>query len=66
MCGRYTLRRGELESVMRELGADTGGASYLWQPRYNIAPTDQVPILRPPGERLTRPGAHGLGHPARP
>ena len=45
MCGRYTLRRSELESVKRELGADTGGASYLWQPRYNIAPTDQLPIL---------------------
>jgi hypothetical protein len=42
---RYTLSRSELESVKRELAADTGGASYLWQPRYNIAPTDQVPIL---------------------
>ena len=45
MCGRYTLRRSELESVRRELGTETGGGSYLWQPRYNLAPTEQLPIL---------------------
>jgi putative SOS response-associated peptidase YedK len=45
MCGRYTLRHHNLESVKRELRADSNGGSYLWEPRYNIAPTDQVPIL---------------------
>ena len=65
MCGRYTLRRRDLEAVKRELGAETGGGSYLWQPRYNLAPTDQLPILVPPGERFTQPAADGLGHPAR-
>jgi putative SOS response-associated peptidase YedK len=44
MCGRFTLRR-DLESVYRELCVEAGGSNVLWSPRYNIAPTDQVPIL---------------------
>jgi putative SOS response-associated peptidase YedK len=44
MCGRFTLRR-DLESVHRELRIEAGGGSVLWSPRYNIAPTDQVPVL---------------------
>jgi putative SOS response-associated peptidase YedK len=62
MCGRYTLRRSELESVKRELRADTGGASYLWQPRYNVAPTDQMPILvrQENGERNLLPMVWGI------
>src|SRR5580700_8008189 len=45
MCGRFTLRRRDLHVVRRELRAETGGSHVLWSPRYNIAPTDQVPIL---------------------
>jgi putative SOS response-associated peptidase YedK len=45
MCGRYTLRRHNLESVKHELRVDSSGGSYLWEPRYNVAPTDQVPVL---------------------
>ena len=44
MCGRFTLRR-DLESVHRELRVKTEASNVLWSPRYNIAPTDQVPIL---------------------
>jgi putative SOS response-associated peptidase YedK len=44
MCGRFTLRR-DLESVYRELRVEAGSGAVLWSPRYNIAPTDQVPIL---------------------
>jgi putative SOS response-associated peptidase YedK len=45
MCGRFTLRRRDLQAMRRELRAETGGSDILWSPRYNIAPTDQVPIL---------------------
>jgi putative SOS response-associated peptidase YedK len=45
MCGRFTLRRRDLQSVHRELRVEAGGSNVLWSPRYNIAPTDQVPIL---------------------
>src|ERR1700741_1394641 len=45
MCGRFTLRRRDLHVVRRELRAETGGSDVIWSPRYNIAPTDQVPIL---------------------
>jgi putative SOS response-associated peptidase YedK len=45
MCGRFTLRRRDLHLVRGELRAETGGSDVLWSPRYNIAPTDQVPIL---------------------
>src|SRR5258708_2228446 len=44
MCGRFTLRR-DLDSVHRELRVEAAGTAVLWSPRYNIAPTDQVPIL---------------------
>ena len=62
MCGRYTLRRQELESVKRELHIDTSGGSYLWEPRYNIAPTQQVPILvrQENGERSMVPMVWGI------
>jgi hypothetical protein len=44
MCERFTLRR-DLESIHRELRVEAGSGAVLWSPRYNIAPTDQVPIL---------------------
>lgn len=44
MCGRFTLRR-EVQPLKARLGASTQWGSYLWEPRHNIAPTDQVPIL---------------------
>jgi putative SOS response-associated peptidase YedK len=45
MCGRFTLRRLDLQAVRRELRAETGASDILSEPRYNVAPTDQVPIL---------------------
>jgi putative SOS response-associated peptidase YedK len=44
MCGRFTLRR-DLDSVCRELHVERAGGSVLFEPRYNIAPTQQTPIL---------------------
>src|SRR5689334_12727989 len=48
MCGRYTLRTN-LKSVLVELEARDRmeGAFY---PRYNIAPTQQVAVIRPDSE----------------
>ena len=44
MCGRFTLRR-DLDSIRRELRVEAAGGSVLYEPRYNIAPTQQSPIL---------------------
>lgn len=41
MCGRYTLYHDE-EDLTELLGLD----SFAWSPRYNIAPTQVVPIVR--------------------
>lgn len=44
MCGRYTLKT-ERESLLRALGLTPGSAPSALPPRYNIAPTQLVPIL---------------------
>lgn len=44
MCGRYTLRRNG-DAIRRELRAEAAAALESWAPRYNIAPTNQVPVL---------------------
>ena len=44
MCGRYALRI-TLPELAQILGIATPKALH-WQPRYNIAPTEQVPFLR--------------------
>ncbi|HWR15597.1 MAG TPA: SOS response-associated peptidase [Terriglobales bacterium] len=43
MCGRYRLGRGR-EAFKKYFGADREG--YDWSPRFNIAPTQQVPVIR--------------------
>jgi hypothetical protein len=45
MCGRFTWRRRDLQAVRRELRDDSDGGSILWEPRYNIARANRVPIL---------------------
>jgi putative SOS response-associated peptidase YedK len=45
MCGRITLKRPNLESIAAELEvADVRGYP-LYQPHYNIAPSQQHPVL---------------------
>ncbi len=41
MCGRYTLRKSEMELVVRQ----TSVKSKI-KPRFNIAPSQQVPVVR--------------------
>jgi len=43
MCGRYRLSRRK-HLVEEYFGADSEG--YDWNPRYNIAPTQPVPVIR--------------------
>lgn len=43
MCGRYRLGRGR-EAFRKYFGVDREG--YDWSPRFNIAPTQQVPVIR--------------------
>jgi putative SOS response-associated peptidase YedK len=43
MCGRYRLSRRK-ELLAQHFGADF--ADVDWEPRYNIAPTQAVPVLR--------------------
>jgi putative SOS response-associated peptidase YedK len=64
MCGRFTLRR-DLGSVRRELAVDAGGGSVLYEPHYNIAPTQQTLILTSEAEHGPPDRADGLGYPAK-
>jgi putative SOS response-associated peptidase YedK len=61
MCGRFTLRR-DLDSVCRELRIERAGGSVLFEPRYNIAPTQQTPILtmEPEHGRVISPMVWGI------
>ena len=43
MCGRYRLSRRK-QLVEEYFGTDLG--EYDWNPRYNIAPTQHVPVIR--------------------
>ena len=47
MCGRYTLRT-KLNLLLSQFAAETALAyeTEAWQPRYNIAPTQEVPAVR--------------------
>ena len=50
MCGRFTLRT-PANQLVEQFGLDTMPEL---RPRYNIAPTQQVPIIRPPGSGPSR------------
>lgn len=50
MCGRYVLKREDLEALLRQLGVPDISA---FTSRYNVAPTSLVPIVRGPRPRRT-------------
>jgi putative SOS response-associated peptidase YedK len=66
MCGRFTLRR-DYDGIRHDLCAESGGGSIIFEPRYNIAPAGQVPILRlgGHGQRQLAPMVWGIAMPAR-
>src|ERR1041385_4258490 len=45
MCGRYRLSRRK-QLIDEYFGTDSGESD--WNPRYNIAPTQPVPVIRQP------------------
>jgi putative SOS response-associated peptidase YedK len=51
MCGRYRLGRGKAAFV-KVFGVNRD--DFEWSPRYNIAPTDQVPTIRQHRTEATR------------
>lgn len=71
VCGRYTLTTDDYISVADALEATYEGADAAsWRPRYNVAPTDPMPVmmwrggrhlvraiwgLAPPGDKNERP-----------
>lgn len=71
VCGRYTLTTDDYVSVADALEATYEGVDAAsWRPRYNVAPTDPMPVvtwrggrhlvraiwgLAPPGDRSDRP-----------
>ena len=60
MCGRFTLT-AELGHVADAFAAEISPALEGFQPRYNIAPTDDVPIVTAaPGGRRAGPMRWGL------
>jgi len=46
MCGRFTLTRGERAGLEDEMGLPRGSLNPGYEPRFNIAPTDEHPIVR--------------------
>ena len=46
MCGRFTLTRSERAELEDEMGLPRGSLSPGYEPRYNIAPTDDHLIVR--------------------
>lgn len=64
MCGRYTLCHFEhLRQVAHELGCDYDEATWVmlnYRPRYNIAPSQVVPVIFDEAPRAITPAKWGL------
>jgi putative SOS response-associated peptidase YedK len=65
MCGRMSLAKKDLGDVATTLQASVGAEFVAeWQPRFNIAPTQQHPILRLEDDaRWLRPARWGFRRP---
>lgn len=59
MCGRKTLTKGKME-IIEELSIQLWDESVTYQPSYNIAPTNLVPILVNENARVVRMMQWGL------
>lgn len=65
MCGRYTLHLKRLAALRRLLGVERSAyeenGHELWSPRYNAAPSQDLPVIRvAQGERVLSPVSWGL------
>ena len=61
MCRRKTLTR-KLKSIIEELAIEELLEKDHYTPSYNIAPTQQSPILMDNGKRLVKSMRWGLSH----
>ena len=59
MCGRKTLTK-DMQSIIEELAVEEWENSDNYLPNYNIAPTQNSPILIDNGKRIVRPMRWGL------
>ncbi|NOZ08836.1 MAG: SOS response-associated peptidase [FCB group bacterium] len=50
MCGRKTLTKGK-RRILEELSVEKWESDFNWEPSYNIAPTQSVPVLTFDGAR---------------
>ncbi|MCW4386429.1 SOS response-associated peptidase [Salinibacterium sp. SYSU T00001] len=65
MCGRFAMNK-ETDDLIQEYVA-RGGDFHDWRPRYNIAPTDTVPVIREhDGERRLAGVRWGIVPPSSP
>ena len=48
MCGRMVLTRSA-EEIVSEFELEEGETGFEWPPRYNVAPSQQIPIIRRAG-----------------
>src|SRR4051794_10234120 len=46
MCGRYALRTLDLSSAALDALAEAGFEEFTDHPRYNIAPSQKIPVVR--------------------
>jgi putative SOS response-associated peptidase YedK len=62
MCGRFSLTVSDIAALARAWGAEVDAALLAgWQPRYNVAPGQRVPLLRgPAGQRRLVAATFGL------
>lgn len=44
MCGRFSLHLLDLNRIIAELGPTRSGIEH-WEPRYNVAPSQQAPVI---------------------
>ena len=50
MCGRFSLSQ-DFKKILRQFGIDEEPFS-VWKPRYNIAPSDQIPVIFQDEEKI--------------
>ncbi len=50
MCGRFALDKGT-DDLIREFVIETGKPAGEWTPSWNVAPTDDVPVVRQRGDQ---------------
>ena len=59
MCGRFTLT-SESKGLMDYLKVDTWDSNFIWQPSYNIIPTQEIPVVTSKNRQMVQGMYWGL------